>query len=268
MAGRTDWTARRASSAPGPCPEEGRRQGGEVVLTDGTLIPTQRRTGKADRRDFSGKHRTHGLHFLALTDERVRLVWISAARPGRTHDTAARHDHVLAHLRAAGLGAPADLGFRGLDNDVRDSVIVTGFHAGDTYAYLVLPGATAAETAARAHGAGRRLTVLANTDGRQGVRDAALGFTGVNFWRAGTLGDLTATTPASVLIREAGGTATVCVSGPLRDGVAIDVTWHRPVRSVTSHDPTVQVLSTEDRVALRVTPGTAGEVHRAVVRLR
>nr|WP_107086937.1 transposase family protein [Streptomyces viridochromogenes] len=83
------------------------KQGGEVVLIDGTLIPTQRRTGRADRRNYSGKHRRHGLHFLALTDERGRLIWISAARPGRTHDiTAARHDHVLTHLRAAGLGGP------------------------------------------------------------------------------------------------------------------------------------------------------------------
>ncbi|MFF9511566.1 hypothetical protein [Streptomyces sp. NPDC014727] len=30
------------------------------------------------------------MHFLALTDERGRLIWISAARPGRTHDAAAR----------------------------------------------------------------------------------------------------------------------------------------------------------------------------------
>ncbi|MFF8609526.1 transposase family protein [Streptomyces sp. NPDC015346] len=58
---------------------------------------------------------------------------MSAARPGRTHDnTAARHDRILAHLRAAGLGALADLGFRGLDNDVLDPVIVTGFHASRT----------------------------------------------------------------------------------------------------------------------------------------
>ncbi|MET9515837.1 transposase family protein [Streptomyces sp. NPDC002994] len=72
-----------------------------MVLIDGTLIPTQRRTGKATRRNYSGKHHYHGLYFLALTDERGRLVWISAARPGRTHDiTAARHDHILARLRA------------------------------------------------------------------------------------------------------------------------------------------------------------------------
>ncbi|MET9570816.1 hypothetical protein ACFYNW_06360 [Streptomyces virginiae] len=50
------------------------RQGGEVVLIDGTLSRTQRRTGKADRRNYSGKHRSHGLHFLALTDEKGRLT--------------------------------------------------------------------------------------------------------------------------------------------------------------------------------------------------
>ncbi|MBX9399259.1 transposase [Streptomyces sp. TRM72054] len=110
------------------------RQGGEVVLIDGTLIPTQRRAGKADRPNYSGKHRRHGLHFLALTDENGRLIWISAARPGRTHDnTAARHDHILAHLRAAGIGALADLGFRGLDNDLLDPVIVTGYAASRTH---------------------------------------------------------------------------------------------------------------------------------------
>ncbi|MFF6918579.1 transposase family protein [Streptomyces sp. NPDC012466] len=105
-----------------------------MVLIDGTLIRTQRRTGKADRRNYSGKHRSHGLHFLALTDEKGRLIWISAARPGRTHDnTAARHDHILAHLRAAGLGALADLGFRGLDNDLLDPTIVTGYIATRTH---------------------------------------------------------------------------------------------------------------------------------------
>ncbi|MGW0994682.1 transposase family protein [Streptomyces sp. NPDC002523] len=95
------------------------KQGGEVVLIDGTLIRTQRRTGRADRRNYSGKHRGHGLHFLAVTDEKGRMIWISAAR----------HDRILAHLRAAGLGALADLGFRGLDNDVLDPVIVTGYIA-------------------------------------------------------------------------------------------------------------------------------------------
>jgi len=105
-------------------------RGGQVVLIDGTLIPTRRRTGLANRPNYSGKHRRHGLHFLALTDERGRLIWISAARRGSTHDiTAARHDHVVAHLREAGLGALADLGFVGLDDDPENPVVITGYKA-------------------------------------------------------------------------------------------------------------------------------------------
>ncbi|MFD4523924.1 transposase family protein [Streptomyces sp. NPDC058470] len=70
------------------------------------------------------------MYFLALTDEKGPLIWISAARPGRTHDiTAARRDHLLAQLRAAALGALADLGFLGLDDDPDDPVVVTGFKA-------------------------------------------------------------------------------------------------------------------------------------------
>ncbi|MEW2489873.1 transposase family protein [Streptomyces sp. NPDC048411] len=127
------------------------RWGGEVVLIDGTLIPTERRTGRANHPNYSGKHRRHGLHVIALTDERGRLVWISAARPGRTHDiTATRRDHILAHLRAAGLGALADRGFIGLDDDPDDPVVVTGFKA--TRARRLAP---AEEEANRVLAAGR-----------------------------------------------------------------------------------------------------------------
>ncbi|MEW2426213.1 transposase family protein [Streptomyces nigra] len=74
------------------------------------------------------------MHFLALTDKNGRLIWISAARPGRTHDnTVARHDHILTHLRAVGLGALSDLGFRGLDNNILDPVVVTGYAASRTH---------------------------------------------------------------------------------------------------------------------------------------
>ncbi|MFE9866949.1 transposase family protein [Streptomyces sp. NPDC005506] len=105
------------------------RRGGEVVLIDGTLIPTVRRTGKDDRPNYSGKHHRHGLHFLALTDEKGRLIWISSGRPGRTHDaTAARRDKIVEHLKAAGLGALADLGSLGVDkpDDPDELVIVIG----------------------------------------------------------------------------------------------------------------------------------------------
>lgn len=103
----------------------------EVVLLDGTLIPTRRRTGADNRKNFSGKHKRHGLRFLALTDTRGRLLWISAARRGAASEiTAARHDDLCAELREHGLGAIADLGFIGLDDQSGDdSVIITGLKA-------------------------------------------------------------------------------------------------------------------------------------------
>lgn len=103
------------------------RAGGEVALLDGTLIRTRRRSGAANRRNYSGKHKSHGLLFLALADERGNLIWISAARRGAASEVkTARHDKICEHLRTAGLGALADLGFVGLDTDADDPVIITG----------------------------------------------------------------------------------------------------------------------------------------------
>jgi len=102
------------------------RAGGEVVLLDGTLIRTRRRSGKANRKNYSGKHKSHGLLFLALTDERGNLLWISSARHGAASEVkTARHDRLCEHLRTAGLGALADLGFVDLDSDPDDPVIIT-----------------------------------------------------------------------------------------------------------------------------------------------
>ncbi|WP_079087284.1 transposase family protein [Streptomyces scabiei] len=51
----------------------------------------------------------------------------SAAKPGRSSEiTTARHNKITGHLREAGLGALADLGFVGLDDDPDDPMIITG----------------------------------------------------------------------------------------------------------------------------------------------
>jgi hyaluronate lyase len=135
-----------------------------------------------------------------------------------------------------------------------------------TYAYILMPGATTAGTAARA-AATSWMTVLANSDNQQGVTVPTLGFTGINFWYAGTVGDVTVSAPASVLIRVSGSTATICVSDPKREAATIDLTWARAVSAVTSKDSTVTVNSTGSALSLTITPGTAGATHKAVVTL-
>jgi hypothetical protein len=89
-----------------------------------------RLTAQPSRRQVPRK--CHGLLVIALTDDRGRLLWVSTARPGRTSEiTACRHDQLTAKLRAAGLGAIADLGFVGLDDSGPDDdpAVITGYKA-------------------------------------------------------------------------------------------------------------------------------------------
>lgn len=107
------------------------KNGGCVVLLDGTLIRTRRRSGRANRKNYSGKHKTHGLLFLALTDAKGRLLWISSARRGACSEIrAARYEKLCARLREHQLGAVADLGFVGLDEGAKEQpALITGFKA-------------------------------------------------------------------------------------------------------------------------------------------
>jgi hypothetical protein len=107
------------------------KAGGEVVLLDGTLARTRRRTGRENRKNYNGKHKAHGLNFQIISDLNGNGEWISPAKPGRTADvTAAGHHKIVQHLRAAGLGGIADLGYLGLDDDPDDPVIITGYRRG------------------------------------------------------------------------------------------------------------------------------------------
>jgi len=97
-------------------------RGHAVVLADGTLIRTRRRTGHQNRPNYSGKHKHHGLNVLGLSDEHGRLLWISAVLPGKTADiTAARTLRIRERLHAHGLTPAADKGFQGWHKDIRDT---------------------------------------------------------------------------------------------------------------------------------------------------
>jgi hyaluronate lyase len=134
------------------------------------------------------------------------------------------------------------------------------------YLYVLMPGASRRAVAARA--ADRHwLTPLGNDSTCQAVEVPSLGFTAANFWRPGTVGPLTASAAASVLLRRHGRTATLCVSEPPRTGEPFEIVWHHPVRAVTRADDTVEVLSTGRRLTLRITPGVSCATHRCELTL-
>ncbi|MGW2523382.1 polysaccharide lyase 8 family protein [Streptomyces sp. NPDC001617] len=130
-----------------------------------------------------------------------------------------------------------------------------------TYVYVLMPGASRRAVAARAAGHHRWLSLLANDTACQAVRVPSLGLTAANFWQPGRAGPLTASAPASVLVRHHGRTATLCVSEPPRTGEPFEITWDHPVREAIRADDSVEVLSTGRRLALRVTPGVSCATH-------
>ncbi|MGD6749463.1 polysaccharide lyase 8 family protein [Streptomyces sp. BH105] len=138
------------------------------------------------------------------------------------------------------------------------------------YAYVLLPGADAARTARRSTALNGWLTDHTNTAAAHGARVPSLGVTGAVFWSAGSFGGLTASAPATVLVRERrDGTATISVSDPTRKLTGLTLTWNKAVRSVLSKPATVTGAATGS--ALKLTFGdlsaTGGATQKITVRL-
>ncbi|MFJ4714375.1 polysaccharide lyase 8 family protein [Streptomyces sp. NPDC088785] len=139
-----------------------------------------------------------------------------------------------------------------------------------SYAYVLLPGADAARTAARAADRGW-VDIGSNTGAQQGVRVRSLGLTSVVFWEPGTVGAVTVDAPLVVQIRERrDGTATVCVSDPNRAVKAATLVWRRPVRSVTSKPGSVTAATpgNELRLTFGDLTGAGGLTQKVTVKLR
>lgn len=137
-----------------------------------------------------------------------------------------------------------------------------------SYAYILMPGAGKIRTAARALDP-LWLQILANTPQQHGIRVPSLGFTGINFWAAGTAGKVTADAPVSVQIREKrDGTATISVADPSRSVKSLTLTWRRPVASVLSKAPSVTGAGTGSTLTLTFgdLSSTAYATHRVKVR--
>ncbi|MFF9158243.1 transposase family protein [Streptomyces sp. NPDC014846] len=84
----------------------------EHVLLDGTLTECDR-VGDS-RADFSQKHRRHGVKVQVVADPTGKLLWLSPALPGRTHDlTAARTHHIIRICERQGVPVLADRAYIG-----------------------------------------------------------------------------------------------------------------------------------------------------------
>ena len=138
--------------------------------------------------------------------------------------------------------------------------------SGGGYVYLLLPGASASETARRA--GHPDVVVLANTPALQAIHSQRNSLTAANFFTAGALPSVGVTGPASVLLQERGGRLTLAVSDPTCTQTSLTVTLHGRTRYRRgfSDDPgvTVDLKGAAPVVTLDLTqglPGTSRTVH-------
>lgn len=246
---------------------------GAVRSADGAAVETV-----VDNRNLGAA----GAHALTVdgTDRPTDLGW-SATLPGTRWARIAGHagyvfpgGATVRALREARTGSWRDINTGGSARPITRRYLTLWFDhgadpAGAACSYVLMPGATAAETAARAADAGW-VAVLANDGDRQGVAVPSLGVTAVNFWVAGTAGALAADAPACVLVREHGdGTATLCVADPMRARTGLTVTWRRPVAAVLDRPETVTSATTGSALTLVFgdLTGRAGATQRVRVAL-
>ncbi|WNI21065.1 polysaccharide lyase 8 family protein [Streptomyces sp. ITFR-16] len=133
--------------------------------------------------------------------------------------------------------------------------------AGSSYAYALLPGASAAATAVWS--ASRPVRIVANDATAQAVEDRRTGLTAVHFWGAGTAAGITASGPATVLVRRRGAQVSVAVADPGRTGTDVTVELPFRVRAVTRADDTVTLVpGRRPRLTVAV-GGSRGHTHHA-----
>jgi hyaluronate lyase len=201
----------------------------------------------------------------------VRARWAHLAGvagyvfPGRADLRAVREERTGA-WRDINAGGPAD-------PITRRYLMLYTDHGNDPtnagYAYVLLPGADVRTTERRAEDRGW-LRILANTAAQQGVRVERLGLTAVNFWAAGQVHQLTASAPASVLVREnRDRTATIVVSDPAREATSLVVRWDHAVTEVLSAPASLAGATTGDALTLTFgdLTGQAGAPQVITVRL-
>ncbi|MFJ3086189.1 polysaccharide lyase 8 family protein [Streptomyces sp. NPDC086838] len=132
---------------------------------------------------------------------------------------------------------------------------------GAGYAYVLLPGASAAATAVWS--ASRPVRITANDATAQAVEDRRTGLSAVHFWAAGTAAGITASGPATVLVRRRGARVSVAVADPGRTGTSVTIGLPFAVRRAAAADDTVRLTPGRRPVLTVAVGGSRGHTHRA-----
>jgi hyaluronate lyase len=140
-------------------------------------------------------------------------------------------------------------------------------HGAGSYAYVLLPAASAAATEQAARHPGLRIEI--NDAGAVAVLDLGANVYAANLWQAGSAPRdgreyVTASGPAAVVVAEEGGRLRLSVADPTQLLDSLELTVARPVSAALSADPGVTVLSSAPRLRLRIdTAQAAGRSYAA-----
>ncbi|QYR20590.1 discoidin domain-containing protein [Paenibacillus sp. sptzw28] len=132
--------------------------------------------------------------------------------------------------------------------------------SGATYAYVLLPNRSAAETSDYA--SAPEFTILENSADAQAVRENTIGVTGVNFWKdmVKTAGDITSDKKASVMTAVTAGVLEVSVSDPtqLNTGT-INIEINKSAAGLAAADSRITVTQLSPTIKMTVNvSGTRG----------
>ncbi|WP_169743790.1 polysaccharide lyase family 8 super-sandwich domain-containing protein [Deinococcus misasensis] len=122
-----------------------------------------------------------------------------------------------------------------------------------TYAYVLLPGSTPAQT--QTYQQNPQVSVLSNTPTVQAVRENTLGMVAANFYGAGLASTvLKSSGPASVIGQEnpASGTLTFGFSDPTQLQGVVTFEYTRPIGAVVQSHPAIQVLQSTPNLKVQV----------------
>ncbi|WP_371526113.1 polysaccharide lyase 8 family protein [Streptomyces sp. NBC_01283] len=133
-----------------------------------------------------------------------------------------------------------------------------------SYAYVLLPGASATSTALWAHS--RPVRVIANNATAQAVEARRHGLVAVHFWGPGSAAGITASGPCTVIMRRGGDGMTLAVADPGRTGTTVTLELPSPVRKVVRADDTVTVTPGRRPVVTVRVAGSRGHTHTAHLR--